>query len=162
MPVSKNECTVITPVSEIIRCTELESPMAILRQLKLELQELKSKLSKRETSKLYFRYQAAINDIINEQKLEEEIPELFRQPLTELRNYYNCHYLFPDDDNCVRENKIFFIHDKLVNIPVGVKELFEEDYPGLIEQLLPKIKYSPEPPLIAKSTLRSLNMWWDL
>jgi hypothetical protein len=113
-------------------------------------------MDKLENQQLYEKYIVAIQDINRSDELEKNISNYdVKNKLKKLRNdrVNECHYLNEEDDK--RTN----LRDKIINMPVAVKNIFNKKYPKLIDNILPYIAKIITIP--SKENNDEIGDWWE-
>ena len=130
------------------------------KQIKEENEQINKKLNKLEINRIINKYIIAIQDLNRLEKLETKVNSVIRLELEDLRNdrVSDCHYL---DDNYVNEyfDRRTILYERLVNIPIEVKNEFDILYPNVIcgiQSFVAPIMTIPQP-----RTLSRINRWWN-
>ena len=138
----------------------IKTQNTIIETQNIKITNLETRLTKQEQHQLFNKYVIGIQDFNEFEKLETKLA-----CSSELKNLHNdridgCHYInkkYSDNEKAIRINLLI---DKLDNIPENIKELFEDEYPGLLDELKPVlIKHD----ITIEDTrfMKKSNNWWE-
>jgi uncharacterized coiled-coil protein SlyX len=133
-----------------------------IKEQEVKIDYLTKKLNIYEQNQLYKKYIISIQDYNRLELLETKLQNPYE--LNNLRSdrLGECHYI--DDNYCDDEkaHRINTLIDKINNTPEYIANKFEDDYPGLLEQIksimIKRIIGSNINPRIIKRA----NTWWEI
>ena len=129
-------------------------------QLKEEIKELKSDINDLKLKDVYNSYIMAIQDTNSYQRLELTLPK-HKKNLIKLRRNRNisCHYIEENDDDVLKNNKLYVLHDKLINMDPSLRSKFDKEFPNLIQDLIQYIE--PLKTVPTEDELENISYWWE-
>lgn len=146
------------------RIQSLESNNQILKaenvQLKEEIKELKSDINDLKLKDVYNSYIMAIQDTNSYQRLELTLPK-HKKNLNKLRRNRNvsCHYIEEKDNDVLKTNKLYVLHEKLINMEPSLRSKFDKEFPNLIQDLIQYIE--PLKTIPSEDELENISYWWE-
>lgn len=121
-----------------------------------ELKNIKNELDKEKNKRLFNKFMIAFQDINRLEKLESIIPSIFNLRIN--RNE-QCHYINDNDTPSEIIDKRTILLDKKINMPSGVKSMFDKKYPSLLKDIEPYIAQNPSVP--SQQSEDDINDFWD-
>ena len=140
--------------------TIIEKQNTIIETQNIKITNLETRLTKQEQRQLFNKYVIGIQDFNEFEKLETKLADA-----NELKKLHNdrivgCHYINKKYSNNEKAIRINLLIDKLDNIPENIKELFEDEYPGLLDELKPVLVKHDVINEDIKFIKKSTN-WWE-
>jgi hypothetical protein len=133
-----------------------------IKEQEVKIDDLTKKLNKSEQNQLYKKYIIGIQDYNRLELLETKLPNPYE--LINLRSdrIGDCHYI--DDNHCDddKAHRINILIDKINNTPEYIATKFEDDYPGLLEQIKPIMIKRVVGSNINPRSIKRANTWWDI
>jgi hypothetical protein len=134
---------------------------AKIKEQDAKIDNLTKKLNNAEQNQLYKKYIISIQDYNRLELLETKIPN--PEELINLRGdrIGDCHYIDDNLNDDDKANRINLMIDKINAIPEYILTKFEDDYPGLLEQIKPLLNRRTVNNINPRSVKRA-NTWWNL
>jgi uncharacterized protein YoxC len=129
-----------------------------------KIADLEGRLLNMETKELFNKYVLAYQDLNSRYMLETKLNNgIALKSLKKLRNNRNgeCHYCLTGEPLDYINSRFYAMNDKIKKIPVGVRNMFEKKYPGLINEVNDLFDHyvvltDPDPDL-----LEDAFDWWE-
>jgi chromosome segregation ATPase len=130
------------------------------KELKLEIKDLKLDNDRIKNISVYEKYLMAIQDLNSLEQLEAKLNYPTNRELNELRRerIHNCHYLDTKYDDDIDDRRIV-LYEKLVTIPPQIKAMFDQDYPTVLNAIIPYVVRANTQ--LSQKSLHRINRWWD-
>jgi chromosome segregation ATPase len=126
-------------------------------ELKKTIVKLEDRLDVMETKQLFNKYVVAIQDLNSLEHLEPKIGSSLKN--LKRNRIATCHYLDNTYSTTEIDERRTILYDKLVNMPVEIQNMFNAQYPNLINDIMPcviNIKTIPSP-----QDMTYINNWWS-
>jgi predicted nucleotidyltransferase len=135
-----------------------------INELHKVIEHLSKKDIMRDNKILFEKYVMAIQDYNSCYSLENKINVNAKKQLKRLKRNRNgqCHYFDKDDDD---PNEMFYVlNEKIKSIPQHIKDLFDTEYPDVLDGLKELLNDSTMHQLRKPSNdeLKYINKWWDI
>jgi len=133
---------------------------ATIKNQDKKITDLETRLTKQETNQLFNKYVIGIQDLNRIELLETQLADA--RELKKLKNdrINGCHYINDDYNNNEKAIRINLLIDKIENVPSEIKELFEDEYPGLLDDL--KLLLAKRLDVVEDARfIKKSNRWWE-
>jgi uncharacterized coiled-coil protein SlyX len=150
----KIQNTKINNIEETIKKQDIN-----IKTQESKINNLEERLTKQEQRQLFNKYVIGIQDINALEQLETKLADASELVKLHKDRIDGCHYINDKYSNNEKAIRINLLIDKLTNIPENIKELFEDEYPHLLDELkavLVKRDYILED---ARFIKKSNNLW---
>lgn len=136
-------------------------------KMKLQINILMERDKQKEEYKLFSKIALAIQDLNREFHLETLITDIgVINSLVELRNVRNddCHYLHTKYQKINIDGRLFVMKKKFDNMPIAIKNQFDDDYPNLISEIdkfMDNILLNRSNPKLTQKEINDIDKWWN-
>jgi uncharacterized coiled-coil protein SlyX len=151
----KIQTTKIDDLETIIKLQDFN-----IKKQESKINNLEKRLTKQEQRQLFNKYVIGIQDINALEQLETKLADATELVKLHKDRIDGCHYINDKYSNNEKAIRINLLIDKIINIPENIKELFEDEYPQLIDELkaiLVKRDFVIEDTRFIKKS----NNWWE-
>lgn len=151
----KIQTTKIDNLEKIIKLQDFN-----IKKQESKINNLEERLTKQEQRQLFNKYVIGIQDINALEQLETKLADATELVKLHKDRIDGCHYINDKYSNNEKAIRINLLIDKIINIPENIKELFEDEYPQLIDELkaiLVKRDFVIEDTRFIKKS----NNWWE-
>lgn len=131
-----------------------------IKQQNITINILKEKINAIETKSLYNKYLMAIQDLNREEELETKLNTVSKN-LNKLRKNRigEVHYLNEDMDEWDLVDRKSVLYDKLINMPIEIKQKFDKLYPNVVDSVINHIKSAKTH--VTDEYLEEIEEWWN-
>jgi chromosome segregation ATPase len=132
-----------------------------VKELQDESKLLKDELYNAKINRIYDKYIIAIQDINSLESLENKVDSMYSEILEKLRNdrVGFSHYININNDEKIIKQKRVILFEKIKNMPIEIKEMFEDDYPGLLDNIVDFICI--EKVEVMQNVINSVEKWFN-
>jgi hypothetical protein len=130
----------------------------IINELREENKILKNKINKMENNIMHKKYLYAIQDLNSIELLEKKLPCASSLIKLKQERINDAHYINDYDNNILIDQKIYVLHEKLINMPTEIKDKFNKRYPNVLNDIL---KFTDINVNITSDEYDDINEWWD-
>jgi hypothetical protein len=144
---------------------ELKTQHIILNKnhnaLKDDHNELKNQFTKMMNKQMFDKYIIAIQDLNKLENLETKLDSQTQKKLYKLKSnrIHECHYLDNLDSPDLIDDKRTILNEKIINMPLEIKTMFNKMYPELLNKIAPFIVNTKTTP--SQQTIDNINYWWE-
>ena len=125
-----------------------------------KIHNLEERLTKQEQRQLFNKYVIGIRDINALEQLETKLADARELMKLHKDRIDGCHYINEKYSNNEKAIRINLLIDKLTNIPENIKELFEDEYPQLLDELK-AVLVKRDSVIEDARFIKKSNNWWE-
>jgi hypothetical protein len=149
-------------LKEIIKSNDktIEELKKEMNYLKQDNENLKKRLDKKDNNEIYKKYVIAILDIDSMVFLEYKLNSPSRDNLRKLKRnrFSECHYIYDDFTINEKNDRRTYLSEKFKNMPIDIKNKFDNLYPKLLEDIEPYISFDMG---LGEKAINEINEWWE-
>lgn len=151
----KLQTTKINNLEETIKKQDIN-----IKTQESKINNLEERLTKQEQRQLFNKYVIGIQDINALEQLETKLADASELMKLHKDRIDGCHYINEKYSNNEKAIRINLLIDKLTNVPENIKELFEDEYPQLLDELKAVLVKRDS---VVEDTrfIKKSNNWWE-
>jgi len=151
----KIQTTKIDDLETIIKLQDFN-----IKKQESKINNLEKRLTKQEQRQLFNKYVIGIQDINALEQLETKLADATELVKLHKDRIDGCHYINDKYSNNEKAIRINLLIDKIINIPENIKELFEDEYPHLLDELKAVLVKRDS---VVEDTrfIKKSNNWWE-
>jgi len=151
----KIQTTKINNLEETIKIQDIN-----IKTQESKINNLEERLTKQEQRQLFNKYVIGIQDINALEQLETKLADATELMKLHKDRIDGCHYINDKYNNNEKAIRINLLIDKIINIPENIKELFEDEYPHLLDELQAVLVKRDS---VVEDTrfIKKSNNWWE-
>ena len=151
----KIQNTKINNLEETIKTQDIN-----IKTYESKINKLEERLTKQEQRQLFNKYVIGIQDINALEQLETKLADARELMKLHKDRIDGCHYINDKYSNNEKAIRINLLIDKLTNIPENIKELFEDEYPQLLDELK-AVLVKRDSVIEDTRFIKKSNNWWE-
>ena len=151
----KIQTTKINNLEETIKKQDIN-----IKTQESKIHNLEERLTKQEQRQLFNKYVIGIRDINALEQLETKLADASELMKLHKDRIDGCHYINDKYSNNEKAIRINLLIDKLNNIPENIKELFEDEYPQLLDELK-AVLVKRDSVIEDARFIKKSNNWWE-
>ena len=151
----KIQNTKINNLEETIKTQDIN-----IKTYESKINKLEERLTKQEQIHLFNKYVIGIQDINALEQLETKLADASELMKLHKDRIDGCHYINEKYSNNEKAIRINLLIDKLTNVPENIKELFEDEYPQLLDELK-AILVKRDSVVEDARFIKKSNNWWE-
>ena len=151
----KIQNTKINNLEEIIKTQDIN-----IKTQESKINKLEERLTKQEQRQLFNKYVIGIQDINALEQLETKLADARELMKLHKDRIDGCHYINDKYSNNEKAIRINLLIDKLTNVPENIKELFEDEYPQLLDELK-AVLVKRDSVVEDARFIKKSNNWWE-
>ena len=151
----KIQNTKINNLEETIKTQDIN-----IKTYESKINKLEERLTKQEQIHLFNKYVIGIQDINALEQLETKLADARELMKLHKDRIDGCHYINEKYSNNEKAIRINLLIDKLTNVPENIKELFEDEYPQLLDELK-AILVKRDSVVEDARFIKKSNNWWE-
>lgn len=151
----KIQTTKINNLEETIKTQDIN-----IKTQESKINNLEERLTKQEQRHLFNKYVIGIQDINALEQLETKLADASELMKLHKDRIDGCHYINDKYSNNEKAIRINLLIDKLTNIPENIKELFEDEYPQLLDELK-AVLVKRDSVIEDARFIKKSNNWWE-
>ena len=151
----KIQTTKINNLEETIKTQDIN-----IKTQESKINKLEERLTKQEQRQLFNKYVIGIQDINALEQLETKLADASELMKLHKDRIDGCHYINDKYSNNEKAIRINLLIDKLTNIPENIKELFEDEYPQLLDELK-AVLVKRDSVIEDARFIKKSNNWWE-
>ena len=151
----KIQTTKINNLEETIKTQDIN-----IKTQESKINKLEERLTKQEQRQLFNKYVIGIQDINALEQLETKLADASELMKLHKNRIDGCHYINDKYSNNEKAIRINLLIDKLTNVPENIKELFEDEYPQLLDELK-AVLVKRDSVVEDARFIKKSNNWWE-